>query len=191
MNDQLPPATPNESSEDDTDAPSCREHMVDDWLTLQYADSNASSDIPSAEQLALWASTALSHEGHTPPFRPMCVRFCDASEIQALNRDYRDRDKPTNVLSFPAPAPVGLPPEVLAALDTNDLTLGDLVVCTAVLRDEAQQQGKSLPHHCAHLLVHGVLHLLGYDHIEEADAEDMETRERAILSQLGIADPYA
>lgn len=186
MNDQLPPAIPNESSEDDTDAPSCREHIVDDWLTLQYADSDATDDLPSAEQLALWATTALAHEQHTPPYRPLCVRFCDRDDIQSLNRDYRDRDKPTNVLSFPTQTPPGLPAEMMA-----ELSLGDLIVCVSVLCDEARQQGKSLSDHCAHLLVHGVLHLLGYDHIEEADAEDMESRERAILSQLGIADPYA
>jgi len=185
MNDLIPPPS-GEATEDDAELPSCEEQLHDGWLTLQYADSDTTDDLPSAEQLALWAATALAHEHHTPPYRPLCVRFCDRDDIQSLNRDYRDRDKPTNVLSFPSQTPPGLPAEMMA-----ELSLGDLIVCTSVLSEEAQQQGKSLSDHCAHLLVHGVLHLLGYDHIEEADAEDMESRERTILSQLGIADPYA
>ena len=106
------------------------------------------------------------------------VFLADDAAVQALNRDWRGKDKPTNVLSFPAP-------ENAARL------LGDIALARETIAREAAEQGKSFEAHAAHLIVHGFLHLLGYDHEEEEEAEAMETRERAILAALGIADPYA
>jgi probable rRNA maturation factor len=112
------------------------------------------------------------------------VRIVDEEEMRALNRDYRDRDKPTNVLAFPAGDAGFLPPG-------ERPLLGDIVVCAGVVAREAQEQGKQPEHHWTHMLVHGTLHLLGYDHVSDGDAEAMEALERRILAGFGIADPYA
>ncbi|MFC3853652.1 rRNA maturation RNase YbeY [Salinispirillum marinum] len=112
----------------------------------------------------------------------LTVRLVDNSESQALNARYRQKDKPTNVLSFPFEAP----PEFTEDPDY----LGDLVVCLPVVNDEAIAQGKPELHHWAHMVIHGTLHLLGYDHIDDADAEEMEDLERELLAALNIPDPY-
>lgn len=109
------------------------------------------------------------------------VRMVGPEEARALNRDYRGRDYATNVLSFPFEAPPGFDPMP---------ELGDLVICADVVASEAAEQGKPVEHHWAHLVIHGTLHLLGYDHIEEAEADVMEGVEREILATLGIPDPY-
>ena len=106
------------------------------------------------------------------------LRFVGRDEGRRLNRRYRGKDRPTNVLSF-------------VYDDERDVLRGDIVLCTPVLRREAQQQGKALAAHCAHLVVHGTLHLQGYDHVADTDATRMEAREAAILARLGYADPYA
>ena len=111
----------------------------------------------------------------------LTVRMTDSQEIRELNRDYRHMDKPTNILSFPFECP----PEVKLPL------LGDLIVCTEVLKREAGEQGKSVEEHFAHLIVHGTLHLLGYDHIEDDEALVMESLESRVVMALGFADPYA
>jgi probable rRNA maturation factor len=103
--------------------------------------------------------------------------------MQALNREFRGKDRPTNVLSFPAGAVPGLPRGKRRAL-------GDLVVCAPVLNEEAVSQGKLLAHHWAHILVHGALHLIGFDHDLPADAERMEALETRILAAGGVGDPY-
>lgn len=108
------------------------------------------------------------------------LRFVDDETIRELNRDYRGKDKPTNVLSFPFEAPPGVPTTLL----------GDLVICAPVVAAEAAEQGKPLTAHWAHMVVHGVLHLLGYDHIDDADAEIMEGLEVEILAGLGVPNPY-
>jgi probable rRNA maturation factor len=100
--------------------------------------------------------------------------------MRALNRHYRGKDKPTNVLSFPA----------LAAPGVHPSPLGDVVICPAVLKREAAAQGKTLEAHWAHLVVHGVLHLAGYDHEDDADARRMERREVSVLRLLGYRNPY-
>lgn len=110
----------------------------------------------------------------------LCVRLVEQAESAALNLRYRDRSDPTNVLSFPCE--VELP-----GISTP---LGDLVICASVTMQEAAVQGKCLNEHWQHLVVHGVLHLLGYDHIDDDEAEIMENEEREILARLGIADPY-
>ena len=111
----------------------------------------------------------------------LTVRMTDSQEIRELNRDYRHMDKPTNILSFPFECP----PEVKLPL------LGDLIVCTEVLKREAGEQGKSVEEHFAHLIVHGTLHLLGYDHIGDDEALVMESLESRVVMALGCADPYA
>ncbi|EKF75755.1 hypothetical protein A11A3_02762 [Alcanivorax hongdengensis A-11-3] len=112
------------------------------------------------------------------------LRIVDEEEIRALNHDFRGKDSPTNVLSFPFEMPEGLPADAVAPL------LGDVVICTQVVRREAAEQGKTLEAHWAHMVTHGVLHLLGYDHIDDDDAQIMETLEIRTLQEQGFADPY-
>ncbi len=104
------------------------------------------------------------------------VRLAADEEVRALNRQFRDKDKPTNVLSFPC---------------DEEKYLGDIILAEGVLQAEAAEKGVAVEHHMMHLVVHGVLHLLGYDHETEAEAEEMEDMERQVLKMLGLADPYA
>ncbi|WP_249977116.1 rRNA maturation RNase YbeY [Vreelandella olivaria] len=135
--------------------------------------------LPSMEQLTQWVSCVFSY--HPDDERQeLTIRFVDETESKALNRDYRGKDKPTNVLSFPFENPPGI---------TLPL-LGDLVICHAVVAQEASEQHKPLSHHYAHMVIHGILHLMGYDHIEEQQAEEMEQLERELLATLNIPDPY-
>lgn len=151
---------------------------VDRQVALEDADALAA--LPSEAELDRWIAAVLAqHPGETR--LELTVRFVEVEESQALNRDYRDRDRPTNVLSFPFESPPGL---------TLPL-LGDLVICHDVVSREAREQDKSLAAHYAHMVVHGTLHLLGHDHIEEEEAERMEDLERIILSGFDISDPYA
>lgn len=138
-------------------------------------------DIPDDATLHAWAAAVLA--GYPRP-AVLAIRIVDAAESRALNRDYRGRDYPTNVLSFPFEAPPGLPDDASGGL------LGDLVICAPVVRREAAEQGKAPGAHWAHMLVHGLLHLLGYDHQNDTEAEAMEGRERALLAALGFPDPY-
>lgn len=136
--------------------------------------------LPNLAQLTHWVSCVFAH--HPDDQRcEVTIRFVDEQESQTLNRDYRGKDNPTNVLSFPFESPPGV-----------DLPLlGDLVICHAVVAKEASKQGKPLEHHYAHMVVHGILHLMGYDHIDDEEAEEMEQFERELLSELNIPDPYA
>ena len=139
--------------------------------------------IPAASSFRQWVAAALDGRIREAD---LAVRIVDAKEGRALNRHYRGKDYATNVLSFPADAAEGvkLPKGVTMPL------LGDLVICAPVVAREAREQGKPLKDHYAHLTVHGVLHLLGWDHADDKDAECMEKLEREILAGLGIADPY-
>jgi len=134
-------------------------------------------DLPSDEQFQQWVSAAL--QGRKDEAE-LCIRLVDESESQTLNHQYRGKDKPTNVLSFPFEVPEDIPLNLL----------GDLVICAEVVQREAQEQNKALHHHWAHMVIHGTLHLLGYDHINDEDAEEMEQLERDILATLDIPDPY-
>jgi len=138
--------------------------------------------IPSTDDIRQWVEHAV---GVVDADRDadVSVRIVDEHEMRTLNRDFRDQDKPTNVLSFPAGDMAGLPADELPAL-------GDIVVCATVVAAEAAEQGKTLGDHWGHMLVHGTLHLLGYDHMTEREAGEMEGHERQILADLGIADPY-
>lgn len=139
--------------------------------------------LPGVEDFARWAEAALAEAGHEGAVE-ITVRLVDAAESQDLNREYRDKDKPTNVLSFPSE----IPEFVLEELES--IPLGDLVICAPVVAAEAVEQGKAERDHWAHLTVHGVLHLLGHDHLEDEEAEAMEAMEVRALAALGIANPY-
>ena len=144
-------------------------------IDLQLA-SEANS-LPTQAQLQCWAEQAL--KGRRAEAE-LTIRIVDDAESRQLNHDYRGKDKPTNVLSFPFEAPDGIDIDLL----------GDLVICAPVVEREAIEQQKALSDHWAHMLIHGILHLLGYDHISDAEANEMESLETALLADLGIADPY-
>ena len=135
---------------------------------VQYATED--DQLPSAAQFGKWARAALRVDTE------VTLRIVDETEGRALNRDYRGKDYATNVLTFP--------------LVEEPVLMGDIVLCAPVVAAEAKAQNKPLHAHYAHLTVHGILHLHGYDHETEADAEAMEARERGILDALGVADPY-
>ena len=145
-------------------------------IDLQIA-CEQESGLPTAEQIEQWATAAVQPQSDEVE---MTVRIVDEAESHALNLNYRGKDRPTNVLSFPFECPdeVELP------------LLGDLVICRQVVEREAQEQEKPLMAHWAHMVVHGSLHLLGYDHIEDDEAEEMESLEAQIMTGLGFADPY-
>lgn len=149
-------------------------------LDLQIACE--ASDIPAPADFERWAVAALAGRR---PRAELTIRLVDAEEGAALNRSYRGREGATNVLSFPFELPPGLDPQDPIA----DL-LGDLVICVDVVRREAREQCKAVQAHWAHMVVHGVLHLLDYDHLTESDAEEMETLESGILGALGFPSPY-
>lgn len=138
-------------------------------------------DLPTDGQFQAWVASALG-DG-SGPFE-VGIRLVDEVESQALNARYRGKDRPTNVLSFPA----GLPESVLAEMDHHPL--GDLVICVPLVGQEAGERSIPVLHHWAHLVVHGVLHLRGYDHVDADDAVHMESLEVTILAGLGIGDPY-
>lgn len=138
---------------------------------------------PDRKQIKAWVDAALAGcgQGHH-----CVVRIVDLPESAELNQQYRHKQGPTNILSFPFDLPEGMN-------DLNDdgrIYLGDLVVCAPVVEKEAFEQNKALEHHWAHIVIHGVLHLMGYDHIDEAEAERMESKEIAILETLHISNPY-
>lgn len=153
---------------------------ADPVIDLQIAVDAPAADLPGETDLARWVATTLAHHGDDPRYE-LTIRLVDDDESRTLNRDYRGKDAPTNVLSFPFEPPPGIELPLL----------GDLVICHAVVAREAAEQGKSLAHHYAHMVVHGTLHLLGYDHIEDDEAEEMERLEGEILAAVGIPDPYA
>ncbi|SRR5579859_168471 len=158
-------------------------------IIVEIADEAWLAKVPDAEALcsrvaavALGAAASLVD---LPAERlEVSLLLTDDAQVQALNRDYRQQDKPTNVLSF-------------AALDEDSpipsdgpILLGDVIVARETTEREAAEEDKRLVHHLAHLVVHGVLHLLGYDHMEDDEAEEMESLERSILAGLGVPDPY-
>lgn len=146
------------------------------FVDLQIATENIEG-LPTEEQIVQWATAAVQPEGDEVE---MTVRIVDEAESHDLNLTYRGKDRPTNVLSFPFECPdeVELP------------LLGDLVICRQVVEREAAEQEKPLSAHWAHMVVHGCLHLLGYDHIEDDEAEEMESLETQIMQGLGFDDPY-
>lgn len=143
-------------------------------VTVQIATRRAG--VPHARSFARWANAAFAGARVRRPQDPaeLTIRVVSAAESRRLNRTWRGKDKPTNVLSFAADAPL----------------LGDLAICAPVVAREAREQGKPQTAHWAHMVVHGVLHLLGFDHENDRDAARMEARETKILAQLGMPNPY-
>lgn len=137
----------------------------------------AADNLPTKLQWQQWVDAALAGRKTDAE---LTIRIVECQESQALNSQYRGKDKPTNVLSFPFEAPPGF--------ELN--LLGDLVICAEVVENEAKEQKKALEAHWAHMVVHGCLHLLGFDHINNDEAEEMEGLEVEILQQLGYDDPY-
>jgi probable rRNA maturation factor len=148
---------------------------ADPALEVQYVSDCGA--LPSEAALLRWAQAALPSGAPSPG---LVIRVVDEDESLELNSQYRGKDKPTNVLSFPFEVPEGV--------DMNHL--GDLVICAGVVNREAVEQGKPADHHWAHMVVHGVLHLRGYDHLTGAQADEMESLEKQMLEGLGIPDPY-
>lgn len=151
-------------------------------LDLQLASED--DDVPEPGRFEQWILAALDlaqfNANDDLPIE-ITIRIVDSDESRRLNNTYRQKDKPTNVLSFPFDTPDEVPLQLL----------GDLVICAPVVRQEAQEQQKSLESHWAHMAIHGTLHLLGFDHMEEADASEMETLETRIMASQGYSDPYA
>ncbi len=150
-------------------------------VEVQLASSTCTPDITVIQA---WAEAVLARMPAASGRRPandgeVCLRVVDSDEIRMLNATYRDQDAPTNVLSFPAG--IELP---------DALLWGDVVICAPVVRSEADAQGKLYEHHFAHMVVHGVLHLFGYDHQTAAEADVMERLEIEILDGFGVSDPY-
>lgn len=145
-------------------------------LDLQLAVEDESG-LPNTEDFQLWLGSSVTK---FQPQAEVTVRIVDEQESHQLNSDYRGKDKPTNVLSFPFEAPPGMDIDLL----------GDLIICRQVVEREAIEQNKPLMAHWAHMVVHGSLHLLGYDHIEDDEAEEMESLETEIMQEMGFDDPY-
>lgn len=161
-------------------------------VDVQYATSRRG--VPHAASLRAWARTAYEQTSAASRIAPssdlaVTLRVVSPGESRRLNRTWRGKDKPTNVLSFPA-----LPFDVAASdgwWHPNEPTLlGDIAICAAVVAREAREQDKPPRAHWAHMVVHGILHLLGYDHERERDAEIMEAQETRLLRQFGYSDPY-
>ncbi|KJG00323.1 rRNA maturation RNase YbeY [Photobacterium angustum] len=146
------------------------------YLDLQQATESLDG-LPTEAEFQQWLNAAVI------PFQAdaeVTIRLVDEQESHALNLEYRGKDRPTNVLSFPFEAPPGMELELL----------GDLIICRQVVEKEALEQNKPLKAHWAHMVVHGSLHLLGYDHIEDEEAEEMESLETEIMQNMGFVDPY-
>ncbi len=168
--------------------------ITEEQIALDYQVATDLAELPSENQIKQWLAAALQQEavvfgkisnkliGDDAPLE-ITVRIVDEAESQQLNLAYRGKDKPTNVLSFPFEAMPGMESMALSIL-------GDLVVCATVVEQEAKTQNKASMAHWAHMLVHGSLHLLGYDHITETEAQQMESLEIAILDSMAIANPY-
>ncbi len=136
-----------------------------------------SKQLPDQEQLQYWVDAVLKDEYQDSE---LVIRIVDEAEMTQFNEQYRDKKGSTNILSFPFEVPEGV--------DSN--LLGDILVCAPVVEKEAQQQHKERDNHWAHIIVHGVLHLLGYDHVDDQDAEEMEALEIKILKKIKIKNPY-
>lgn len=143
-------------------------------VSVEYATV---CECPSSQEIQHWISAVLSSR---KPNAILALRIVDADEMRAVNHQYRQKDKPTNVLSFPCQLPSNL----------KGNQLGDILICAPVVAEEARAQQKSLSLHWAHMVVHGVLHLLGYDHVDPSEADQMEALEIGILQQLGFSNPY-
>ena len=154
-------------------------------LTVDVQIACDDGGIPTREDIQAWLEAAIRQSGKSAVSNSeVAVRIVDADEIRTLNHLYREQDKATNVLSFPTGDIDGLPKGAVRSL-------GDIVICASVVTAEANEQGKQLADHWGHMLVHGALHLLGFDHETDAEAAAMEAIESGILASRNVADPYA
>ena len=153
-------------------------------VILDLQNAVDSKELPESKKIALWIETTLTAAKAEFENPEMTIRVVSSEESQQLNSEYRNKEKPTNVLSFPFEAPEMIPVEDLGEF------LGDLVICEKIVQQEAKEQKKSLESHWAHMVVHGVFHLLGFDHIDDQEAEEMEGLEVIVLSELGFDNPY-
>ncbi len=159
-------------------------------LELEIQNPANYSNIPSQDNVIQWVDLALSggsaHDNDATTIS-VVLRIVDEAESQTLNHRYRHKNSPTNVLSFPFEMP-----QINQLNEDENVSrhLGDLVLCAPIIEKEALQQHKTLMQHWAHMVIHGMLHLQGYDHLEKAQAEEMESLEISILEQLGFPDPY-
>lgn len=177
------------SSSNDREASSALPGLTLDFDMRDGGLGDEASVFQAVEQAVVAAIRASAPKVAAP--MDLSVIITGADESRDLNRDYRGKDKPTNVLSFPGLEPDELDEAFRFALAGGPpAMLGDMVICVPVVVDEAAEQGKPINHHLAHLCVHGVLHLMGYDHIDDDEAEEMEALEREILAGLNIPDPY-
>lgn len=156
--------------------------MVDHLVDIQWCIGDR-DQMPDEDLILQWAQLSLSDL--CPRAVELCLRVVTEAEIQSLNKKYRGKDRPTNVLSFPNETPGG------ETIDENGrILLGDIIVCKEVVQRESQGQGKSVDAHFAHLLIHGILHLQGHDHSVDDQASEMEAIEKRLLLKLGYDDPY-
>ncbi|WP_286265782.1 rRNA maturation RNase YbeY [Thalassotalea atypica] len=146
-------------------------------IELDIQRATEDDKLPTNAEFECWTKAALAK--YNIAFE-LTIRLVDEAESQALNLQYREKDKPTNVLSFPFEVPEGIGLNLL----------GDLIICAKVVEREANEQNKALNAHWAHMVIHGCLHLLGFDHISDDEAQEMESLEIDILSQLGFNNPY-
>jgi probable rRNA maturation factor len=156
-------------------------NVINNTIDLQVACTEKS--VPTQADFQLWVDTALSalvEDKHTQKAFELTIRLADIEESQQLNHQYRNKNKPTNVLSFPFEVPDGIELDLL----------GDLIICCDIVKQEALEQNKDLFNHWAHLVIHGCLHLVGFDHISDEEAEEMESLEISILASIGIENPY-
>lgn len=149
-------------------------------VVVDIQRASGCAEEPGDDEVDSWVRVALDASDHGA-HGELTVRFVSRDEMIALNQQFRGRNGPTNVLSFPADAPAVLDPPLL----------GDIVICSDVVAGEAAEQGKTLTAHWAHMVIHGVLHLLGYDHVESDEAARMEELETQLLSRLSLPAPYA
>ena len=153
-------------------------HFILKNLTMVVIQNSIKDDSINEESLANTLQQVISNldKGESE----LLIRIVSKDEIQSLNKTYRHQDKPTNVLSFPSDLPI----------EIDESILGDVVICTDVVASEAKVQNKTFEHHLIHMAIHGTLHLLGYDHVEESDANKMESLEIEILEKIEISNPY-
>ncbi|HEV2599134.1 rRNA maturation RNase YbeY [Sphingopyxis sp.] len=159
-------------------------HEAQPWPDALDWEARAGEAAAAALALTPFASLA-----DAAPLVEIAIRLTDDDEVHNLNRDFRGKDKPTNVLSFPQVQPDLL--EGLSNSDDGEILLGDIVLARETCAREADEKGVSLADHATHLIVHGTLHLVGYDHMDDASAAAMEALEVKALASLGIANPYA
>ena len=160
-------------------------------VKLDLQNPSNSESIPTLKEMTTWCEAAVQSKTHQQAFEnslSVLIRIVDNDESADLNQTYREKEGPTNVLSFPNDIPEFM--LGINELDEQNSHLGDLIICESLVKKEASEQAKSLSSHWAHLIIHGILHLQGFDHIDDNDALTMEALEIQILERLGFSNPY-